>query len=299
MPIAGKPMIERTLDMLSRGGAEPFIVVVHPEDRPLIDHLRRPPWAEKVRLAYQERRLGMAHAVDCASPLIRETNTRTFLLASCDNLYPDNHVAALIARQREGALDAVLTLAWVTREEATATAVAFVRNGWVRNIIEKPDPESLPSPEQAEDILGVPSMYALSTGVLDYLPRVPVSPRGEREFPDALRLLIEDGGRVRGQLVKERMTLTCRDDLLAINRHVLRTDPSAADIQSDLPGDVTIVQPARIDAGARVGSGCEIGPEAYLEASCTVGAGAVVRRAVVLQDGHVEAGQIVEGVVIA
>lgn len=222
-----------------------------------------------------------------------------FVLASCDNLYPDGHIAALIARQRKGALDAVLTLVWMARKEATATAVAFVQNGWVRSIIEKPDPDEIPTSEQGDRVLGVPSLYALSRGVLDHVPRVPVSPRGEREFPDALRLLIEDGGRVGGQLVENRLTLTHPDDLLAVNRHVLRTDPLAAAVQADLPGDVTIVQPVRIDAGVRVASGCEIGPEVYLETDCSLGANAVVRRAVVLHGGRVEAGRIVEGTVIA
>jgi len=56
-------------------------------------------------------------------------------------------------------------------------------------------------------VLSAPSLYALSTRVLNYLPLVSTSPRGEREFPDALSLLIEDGGRVGGQLVENRISM--------------------------------------------------------------------------------------------
>jgi NDP-sugar pyrophosphorylase family protein len=299
MPIAGRPMIERVLDMLSRGGAQTFVVVAYPEDQALIEHLSRPPWAERVHLAYQKQRLGMAHAVDCASPLIRKTKKRAFVLAACDNLYPDGHVAALIARRQEDSLDAALTLRWVAREEASTTAVVLVGNGRVERIIEKPGPEELRPFEQGDQALSAPSLYALSTRILDYLPRVDTSPRGEREFPSALQLLIEHGGRVAGQLVDDRMTLTGPGDLLAVNRHVLRSTPYETLIQTDLPEDVRIVKPVRIDAGARVASRCEIGPEVYLERGCSLGVGAIVRRSVVLRGGRVEDGQLIERAVIA
>jgi UDP-N-acetylglucosamine diphosphorylase / glucose-1-phosphate thymidylyltransferase / UDP-N-acetylgalactosamine diphosphorylase / glucosamine-1-phosphate N-acetyltransferase / galactosamine-1-phosphate N-acetyltransferase len=294
LPIAGKPMVERVLEMLSRGGVERFIVVAHPDDDPLVEHLSRPPWAGRVRLAYQEQRLGMAHAVECAAPLVQEEDAPAFILASCDNLYPEGHVAALIARQREDELDAVLTLLWVRPEQASATAVVVLQDGWVTDIIEKPRPEEIPSDGERAEALTAPALYVLSNRVLDYLPRVRYSPRGEREFPEALRLLIEDGGRASGLLVQERLTLTQPTDLLAINAHFLRHDPACAAVEADLPSDVCILPPVRIEAGVELGAGCRIGPEVYLEAGCRIGAEAVLRRAVVLRGATVKAGMVVE-----
>ena len=292
LPVAGKPMVGRVMEMLVRGGARRFIVVVHPDDRALIECLRRPPWAGRVRLACQERRLGMAHALECAVPSIREDGAPDFILASCDNLYPEGHVAALIARRREGGLDAVLTLMRVRPEQIPTLAVVVLRNGWVTHIVEKPRPEDAPSD------LGVPSLHALSAGVLDYLPRVPVSPRGEREFPDALRLLIENGGRVGGLLVPWRMTVTRPADLLALNRYFLRHDPACATVEADVPAGVSITPPVRVEAGVELGPGCRVGPEVYLEGGSRVGAGAALRQAVVLRGATVEADAVVEGAVL-
>jgi NDP-sugar pyrophosphorylase family protein len=95
------------------------------------------------------------------------------------------------------------------------------------------------------------------------------------------------------------MTLTHRDDLLAINRRVLRSDPACALIETDIPRNVTVTPPVRIEAGVSVGPGCHIGPEVYLETGCTIRAGAVLRRAVVLRGASVEADRIVEDLVIA
>jgi len=292
LPVAGRPMIERVLEMLGRGGSDRFVVVVHPGDAALIACLSQPRWADRVRLAYQGRRLGMAHALGCAAPLIREDGADGFLLASCDNLYPDGHVAGLVSRWREGGLDAVLTLMRVQAEQIPTLAVVALTGGLVTEIVEKPRPEDAPSD------LGVPALYALSTRLLDYLPQVPVSTRGELELQDALQLLIADGGRVGGLLVRNRATLTCPADLVALNRYFLRHEAHCAVVELGALDDASAVPPVRIEAGAEVGPGCRIGPEAVLEAGCRIEEGAIVRRAVVLRGATVGAGALVEDVVV-
>ncbi|RLC82618.1 MAG: hypothetical protein DRI79_14585 [Chloroflexi bacterium] len=255
LPVAGRPMVERVMKMLARGGADRFVVVAHPDDRVLVEHFSRPVWAGRVRLAYQEQRLGTAHALECAAPFIREDGATEFILSSCDNIFPEGHVAALVAHRREEGLDAALTLMRVRPEQTPTLAVVVLEGGRVTHIVEKPRPEEAPSD------IGSIALYALSAHVLDYLPRVSPSPRGEREFPDALRLLIEDGGKVGGLLVRERMTMTRPADLLALNRYFLRHDPTCATVEADLPDDTSIIPPVRIEAGSR----CKRGLEARLQ----------------------------------
>ncbi|MFO7743200.1 MAG: NDP-sugar synthase [Anaerolineae bacterium] len=299
MPIAGKPMIARVLDMLEAEGVDRFIVVVHPEDKELLEELTRSSRKTRIWQAYQAERRGMADAVGCAAPLVQRTGAAEFLLASCDNLYPPRHPSNLIVRRREERLDAALTLMWTSQQEVASSAGVVVEDGLVTDIAEKPAANQIPSYGGHLRALSAPSLYALTPLILDYVPRVPLSRRNEREFPHALRLLIADGGRVGGQLVKDRMTLTHPRDLLDINRHFLRAAPEAAVIRPQIPPDATVVPPVRIEAGAQVGARCRIGPEVYLETGCSVQRGAVVRRAVVLRGASVKAQQVVDGSVIA
>lgn len=292
LPVAGKPMVERVMEMLLQGGSDRFIAVVHPDDRHLAERLSQPTWADQVRLAYQEQRLGMAHALECGAPLIQADSAPDFILASCDNLYPEGHVAALVAHRREGELDAALTLLQVRADQVSTMAVVAMQDGRVTHIIEKPRPEEAPSD------LGVPALYALSTHVLDYLPYVPISARGERDLADALRLLIEDGGTVGGVLVEWRMTMTHVADLLALNCYFLHHDPACATVGADLPGDASVIPPVRIEPGVKLGAGCHVGPEVYLEAGCSISTGATLRQAVVLRGATIEAGAVVEGKVV-
>jgi len=292
LPVAGMPMVGRVLEMLLSGGCDRFIVVVHPSDQELAAFLIGSPWADRVRTVDQAQRLGMAHALQCAGPLIRADGARDFVLASCDNVYPSGHVAQLVARRRSQNLDAAITLLQVTPAQIPTLAVVHIQNGFVQSIVEKPSPEDAPSD------LGVPSLHALSTRILECLPRVPVSVRGEREFPDALKVLIEDGGRVGGQVVHKRLTLTRPPDLIALTDYFLRRDPRCASVD-DRPTDGTqIVAPVRIERGARVGPECRLGPVAVLESGCQVGARCVVRNSIVLRSAAVEAGTLVEDCVV-
>ncbi len=298
MPIAGKPMIGRVLEMLASGGANCFVVVVHTGDSQLVRHLEQSPWAAQVELAYQEQRLGMANALGCATLLIRQANASSFLLASCDNLYPEGHVAALLKRHSEEALDATLTLLSTSPQEATESALVIFRDGLVKDLVEKPSRGQVSCEVPTSEVLIAPSLYALSARILDHLPMVSQSARGEYEFPDALRLLIGSGGVVGGQLVEERMTLTGPSDLLEINRYFLRSNPRAAIVETTLPPHTTICPPVCIEAGARIESGCRLGPEAYLESGCSVRQGSTISRAVILRGGSVVADQLVEEAVI-
>lgn len=291
LPIAGKPMVERVMERLADEGAETFVVVVHPEDEALLDQLRQPEWRDRVQLTTQESRTGMADAVACAAPLVRREGVEEFLLASCDNVFSKGHIAALAAYRRAHDLDTALTLMRVGPDEVSSLAVVEMEGERITNIIEKPSPEEAPSD------LGSVALYALTPSILDHLDRVPVSQRGEREFPDAVRLLIQEGGRVGGLVTEHRMTLTRPRDLLALNRHFL-DESSGTVVETDLPSDTAVVAPARIERGACVEPGCRIGPQVYLEAGCRVGTGASLERTVVLRGAAVAAGADIQDSII-
>jgi len=293
LPVAGQPMIARVLEMLSHGGVGRFVVVVHPDDAPLIELLGGSEWASRVDLAYQVRREGMAAALQCAVPFIQASGDGEFLLAACDNLYPEGHVSALMAYRRFHALDAALTFLQVSREQIPTLAVVAMDGQLVTSIVEKPRPEDAPSD------LGVPSLYALSNRILRHLPHVPVSSRGEREFPDVLRLAIEAGDRVGGLTVSQRMTLTRPADLLALNIDRLRADSAAVGIDIAFPEDVVIHHPVRVESGAEIGRGCQLGPDVYVETGGRIGPGARVRRTVILRGAAIPAGASVEDTVVS
>ncbi|NJN82243.1 MAG: hypothetical protein HC802_08165 [Caldilineaceae bacterium] len=112
-------------------------------------------------------------------------------------------------------------------------------------------------------------------------------------------MLIERDGRVTGAFTASRLQLTNADDLLALNRHYLEADGDRPQLSpSNIGRQTQLITPLRIEAGTTIGPDCVIGPRAYIERNCTIGAGVVIRDAVVLRNTHIPDGaQIIDQVV--
>jgi bifunctional UDP-N-acetylglucosamine pyrophosphorylase/glucosamine-1-phosphate N-acetyltransferase len=163
----------------------------------------------------------------------------------------------------------------------------------VVQIVEKPSLEEAPS-----DIASVP-LYCFRQRLLDYLPEVKPSRRGEIELQDAIQALICQDGNVRGVHVSSRMDLTKPEDLLRINQHYLTNGFSTGPISDCEPGkDTEIVPPVYYERNVEIGEHCQLGPNVYIEHSSTIGDHVTLRNAVVLRERQVFSGAEISGQVI-
>ena len=152
-------------------------------------------------------------------------------------------------------------------------------------IVEKPAPEKAPS-----NVSSLP-LYCFGRVILDHLPEVKLSPRGEYELQDAIQMLIEREGRVRGVFIERRLTVTGPADLLNINRVYLLSGDDRPQLAPYTVGPNTrLITPLRIESGVIIGADCTIGPNVYIERNCRIGTGSHIRDAVILRDVEVPAG---------
>jgi len=283
LPIMGKPIVERVMDVLREGGVGDFILVVNPKDREILDR-----FAGRVRFAFQEEPLGMAHALHCAAHLVEGD----FLLAACDSLVSPAHVAELIRCQSRADVSAALSLQRVDRSQIGRLSAVELEGDLVTRIVEKPSPDEAPS-----EVASLP-LYALPSRILDYLDRVPLSPRGEYEIQDAIQMLIEREGGVRGVFAAWRLDLTTVEDLLAIN---LRYLAEGRDLRQPHPSQMgagtRIIPPVRIEEGVAIGERCLVGPHVYMERGSRLGSGVTLREAVVLRGAVMERGTAMHRVI--
>lgn len=292
LPILGKPIVERVMEDLAANGVDDFILVVSPDDRHITRYFGRESEIEAdVRFVYQPERLGMANALLCAAPLI----TGDFILSACDNLISAKHVNRMTEIwQTPPHPNAVLTLMPAEPGRLGSVGIVEMDGPWVTRIVEKPPPEEAPS-----NISSLP-LYCFSPRILDYLPEVRLSPRGEYELQDAIQMLIERDGRVRGVTVERRLTLTNPADLLALNRHYLTNGDNRPQLAPYPVGpDTQLITPLRIESGTVVGASCIIGPNVYIERGCCVGNNVTMRNAVILRESVVPDGAIIEDQVVS
>jgi len=239
VPVLGKPLVERVMEDMHANGVRDFVLVVSPDDRDIARYFRLESTLEAdVRFVYQVKRLGMADALRQAAPLINDD----FLLSACDNLTSADYVGQMIAAwQREPRPNAVLSLMPVARDRISSTGIVELDGEWVVRIVEKPSPEEAPS-----NVSSLP-LYCFGSTLLEYLPKVQLSPRGEYELQDAIQMLIEHEGRIRGVFVERRLTVTGPADLLNINRHYLVSGDSSPQLAPHTVGPNTrLITPLHI-----------------------------------------------------
>lgn len=283
LPILGKPIVERVMDNFSSNGIDEFILVVSQDDRCITRYFRFESDLEgDIRFVYQPERLGMADALRWASPLI----LGDFILSACDNLIPPGHIAQMLALfNSEPPLNAVLSLMQVTPDQVSSSGIVTLDGDQVTRIVEKPTFEEAPS-----DIASLP-LYCMSRKILEYLPEVPLSPRGEFEIQKAIEMLIERRGDVYGLMTSSRLSLTQPSDLLDINRHYLINGDTVPQLQPQTVGPNTkLITPLHIEIGTVIEENCCIGPNVYIERDCKIGANAVIKDAILLREAVVKPG---------
>jgi NDP-sugar pyrophosphorylase family protein len=282
LPVAGKPLIARVIEMLASEGVKEFILVAHPQDNELAGFSEQPPPGLRITIVHQPERLGTADALERAAPLVRGD----FFLSACDNLVPAGHIAGLRAAwECWPRPNSVLSLMPVTPEKASSTGVVALDGEWVTRIIEKPIPGEAPLNHGHDQPVASLPLYLFSPALLDYLPEVKISRRGEREVQDAIQMLIERHGKVRGVFTANRMTVTTAEDLLALILHYLTTEAGLAQAETRyaVGSGTQIHPPVMVEPGVHIGTGCIIGPNVYIESGCEVGDGSILRNALLLR----------------
>lgn len=290
-PVAGEPMVERVMETLVENSIREFIIVIGPDDHEIGPYFQQnSSLAADFQFVIQPERLGMAKALNLAAPYISET----FILSACDSIVPAAHITKLISTHQTRQANATLSLMELDPARISRSSAVDLYDGQIRRIVEKP------APGQAPSNIGSLPLYVFSPKVLDYLPEVPCSPRGEYELQDAIQMLIERDGGVTGVLTNQRIQLTNADDLLALNRHYLSLDghmPASA--RASFGVNTQVFSPYRIEAETTIGPNCTIGPHVYIEGNCRIGADVLLKDAVILRDTVIEAGRQIVGEVVA
>jgi glucose-1-phosphate thymidylyltransferase len=291
-PVAGKPIVARVLDLLVQTGVQDLILLVSPDDEEIVPYFdqHRPPGV-KLTFVVQHERLGMAHALGLVAPHLHGD----FIMSACDNLVPPEHLAAMVATHHQMQANATLSLMEIDIAESASTGIVEWQartQKLIRRIVEKPQPAEAPS-----NVSSLP-LYVFSPKILELLPAVKPSKRGEYELQDAIQLLIDRCSDVTGVLTPVRWQLTNVADLLELNRHYLTVEAPDNQPNQQLFDGIQIIPPVRIDAGCVLEAGCTIGPYVYLEAGCRVGAGAQIENAILLRNTVVAAGSTISDTVV-
>ncbi len=251
LPVANRPIIEYVIDALLENGIRDIVVVVGYRKEDVIRHLNR--LEAPIQVVVQERQLGTADALRAAESEI----TDDFLVLPGDN-YINAESIARIKKERNAMLVA-------EHPNPSNFGVVVIRNGFVREIIEKP--EDAPT-------------FTVSTGVYSFTPDV-FSYLRTNEIPDAISAMIASGQRIRAIPADDWQDAIYPWDLLKLNSRMLKgitpeiggtVDASVIRRGTVHIGTGTTIGPNTVIYGpVTIGSNCNIGPNCVIMPDASIG----------------------------
>ena len=105
-PVGGRPMVDWSVDLARKAGCSEIVVVAHPSQGLLIEHIARLPG--DIPVAFQDPPMGTGHAVRCAADALGGFKGDLVVLYGDSPLVPADAIEELFSSLEEGATVGVL-----------------------------------------------------------------------------------------------------------------------------------------------------------------------------------------------
>jgi len=198
LQVDGRPVLDTVLAAAARAGIRQAILVTHHLSEQIESYVGDgSAWGLEAHFCRQPALDGTAGALKTAVEAFPEqfAPDRPFLLTATDYIFPPDYLADLVAAYRQGDADIWVSLKEMPPESlAGRSTVRFFPGGRIAEIIEKPRPDQIREPLAASLTFVLPGL------LLDYLPRIEASPRGELEIQLLVNHMLADGYRAAGLL---------------------------------------------------------------------------------------------------
>ena len=219
LPVGRKPVVQYVVEELARVGLQRILFITGPGkasienhfdiDTELIQGLRENGKEdllaelgfERAPIQYfytrQRQQLGLGHAVSCAEPFI---GNQPFAVALGDSIIGLNARSDVLGRMAQcftaNKAEAVIAFTEVPPERVPYYGVACPRRDGdvfeLEDVIEKPGADEAPSN------LVIAARYVFAPSIFEALGQIQPGSGGEYQLTDAIRLIINGGGKVYG-----------------------------------------------------------------------------------------------------
>jgi UTP--glucose-1-phosphate uridylyltransferase len=220
LPVGRKPVVQYVVEELTRMGMERLLFITGPGktsienhfdlDNDLIQVLRETGKEdllaelefERTPVQYfytrQRQLLGLGHAVLCAQSFVGD---QPFVVALGDSIIGMNAQSDVVQRMKqcftENQADAVIAFEEVQAHEVYRYGIASPAND-DRDIFPLADVIEKPNVDEAPSNLAIAARYVFAPSIFEALQRTRPGKNGEIQLTDAVRLILQDGGRAFG-----------------------------------------------------------------------------------------------------
>jgi UTP--glucose-1-phosphate uridylyltransferase len=219
LPVGRKPVVQYVVEELARVGMQRILFITGPGKASIENHfdlnaelvqvlrengkedLLAELSFERAPTQYfytrQRQQLGLGHAVSCAEPFIGH---QPFAVALGDSIIGLNAQSDVLGRMTEcfvkNKAEAVIAFMEVPRERVPFYGVARPRSDG--DYFELEDVVEKPSAAEAPSNLVIAARYVFAPSIFEALGQIQPGAGGEYQLTDAIRRIIQDGGKVYG-----------------------------------------------------------------------------------------------------
>ncbi len=196
LQVGGELILERIVKGIRGAGIDSFIMITGYKAEVIENHFQDgSSLGIQVRYIRQDVPNGTAGAVVLAKDAVGDD---AFLLSWGDILTPVSNYKRLVDawNKNKDTLDGIMGVNELEDIGRGASVCFDQHTRRIESIVEKP------APGTAKSNWNQAGIFIWPHKIFDYLERVEISPRGEYEFPDAVRLWIADGGNIQALPLK-------------------------------------------------------------------------------------------------
>ncbi len=289
LPVANKPVIERTIEALVNADLREIILVVQFMSERIREKIGDGTRLGcKIRYVTQKKLGGTALALQSCREELRGDGQ--FLTIYGDDYYHKDAPKKFLEKAKKISGVSVGT---ASAEDASRFGSLDIKKGLVTEVREKAKRHG---PGQVNA-----GLYLMDHSIFPAIEKTQRSSRGEFELTDSLRFLIKTGEDVRAISLNQRdwLGISYPWDLLEANQRALESEQASPRLKMEdsahVKGPVMIEQGSVVKAGSylegpsRIGKECVIGPNAYVRPyssignNVKVGAGCEVKNSIVME----------------
>jgi UTP--glucose-1-phosphate uridylyltransferase len=225
LPVGRKPVVQYVVEELTRVGMQRLLFITGPGKTSIENHfdlnpeliqLLRETGKEELLAEFEYERkpvqyfytrqrqlLGLGHAVACAEPFVGD---QPFVVALGDSIIGLHAQSDVVQRMtacfEHNRAAAVIAFEQVPLNEAPHYGIAQPKNG-AGDVFEVADVIEKPSAQEAPSNLAIAARYVFAPSIFAAIKRTRPGKGGEIQLTDAIRLILQDGGRVYGIRLRE------------------------------------------------------------------------------------------------
>lgn len=219
IPIANKPLLVYTIELLFKLGIKEIGIVVNKKNETIFKNVLSKYITQDIKYIVQEKPKGVADSLLKAEDYVEEEK---FIMLLGDNVFHFN-IKGFIKNFFDNKNNCRILLKKVENPESFG--VAYIGNNRIINLEEKP--------KIAFSDLAITGLYAFDNSIFKACKKIKLSPRNEYEITEAIRWLLKKGFNVGYDICNERWR-----DIGRINDVLEENISRLSSIEEDIKGEI-------------------------------------------------------------